>query len=1361
VSSNLGGAIGEATVRIRPDTSGFDSQVRSSVGASVRSVAKFAAGALVAGGLIRTVADQVGAAGALQKNLRESVGLLGQVGTQADRTFSGFQRQVEDLSREVGIAQSAIGDGLYEALGAGVPKENAFEFLRVASKASIAGVTDLDTAVGGLTTVINAFGLKASDAEAISDSLFQTVNAGKLTFGELSESIFNVAPVAAAANVSLQEVGAALATLTAGGVPASVATTQLRYAIQSLVAPSVKAEKLMSPVFKAAGFESGQAALKALGFKDALGLVVDAAGGSSIKLQRLVGSAEAVNAILTLTGKGSKLFADQLKAQDKAAGVTDKSLAQIERSAGRSFERAGNAARNFGLELGNAAAPAVATFADELTAGLDRISSGPGFGQSVQGIADGILGFLTDPQTIASAQTFGETAIDVFGAVRAAAEAVAPAVQLVATALGAVASSPVAPTILIAALAYTQLNRAVTGLAPKLLAVQAAQRASAATTAANAASTVSAIGLVGPSSARAATTAAGSFARIGSAVGRVGAGISAGLGGPVGIAVLGLSALAGVAFTLAGRESNAAQQAQAFNAALREQAAASSTASAALQAQKGALDNLLGTRVGVDQARQGVQTARTQVAQVQAAPATDFGGEAGKTQALTTAKNALAQAENTLTRSRQAAGVAQQKAVTTAQAERAAAEGQIAAAGRTARAVGASTLAQAQNALTVGINRQAAIRFAAAQDVQARATTTAAQRLQVSANTARQSARAVDTSTASGRKLAAQLVQEAGASDRSAAAARGKAIANAQASVAANRAIVASSRTTAAEKTAARERVKTAEALIPQLKAAGERAGKGQGDGVVGGIRAATPKVKGAGKQAGEAGAQAAAQAAPAAQAAGQTIGTNIGLGLIAGIDAQVPAAAAAGERLGRAAADATKRGARTGSPSKITIETGRDVAEGLAVGVQLEQGRTSGKIASSTTRAIAAAAAAGVRNARTQGGSIAEALADGFRIRGGGIRATITTAISSALRDSIVTAQQNLAGFASSVADLAGRAIDAAAPDFTARSAALDARGAALQAASAADQERTLRNAVALAEAGAQNAQARYAALQASIARRTPAQDARLTPLQREQERQRLEAARLKAEDPAREERAALDAFLLQADRDRLTDEQTQAQAVTDARKAALTQQLADLAANLNAGQIKVAEFNAGVTASLAANGVNIAAVGAQLGTAYVAAFNLALGQLGAQGKAVGKSPGLPAGFIPGIERPAQVAIAEAITTRNVLRSALATELGRVRTSQEAQRQALQATFTKESSAGGARIVASEQRQLNARAAEHKAELRELKAIGAALVNQPPTTLIETLVAAGPGADPATIGAAVARALTNAAGNTARRARR
>ena len=51
-----------------------------------------------------------------------------------------------------------------------------------------------------------------------SDILFQTVEKGKTTIPELGASLGQVMPFAASAGVSLESVGAAMATITAGGV---------------------------------------------------------------------------------------------------------------------------------------------------------------------------------------------------------------------------------------------------------------------------------------------------------------------------------------------------------------------------------------------------------------------------------------------------------------------------------------------------------------------------------------------------------------------------------------------------------------------------------------------------------------------------------------------------------------------------------------------------------------------------------------------------------------------------------------------------------------------------------------------------------------------------------------------------------------------------------------------------------------------------------------------------------------------------------------------------------------------------------------------------------------------------------------
>lgn len=1330
MSSNI---VGEASVRITPDSSGFEGRLRSSVTGSATRVARAAAGALVAGGLVRTIATQIGEAGRLQTSLRESVGLLGETGRAADKTFTGFQRNVAALSRELGVAQRTLSDGLYEALGAGIPKRNAVDFLRVSGKAAIAGTTDLATAVDGLTTVLNVYGLDASQAQRVSDSLFQTVNAGKARFDELAQSFFNVGPVASAAGVSLETVGAALATLTAGGVPAAEATTQLRGVIQSLVAPSVRAEKLIGPVFERAGFSSGQAAVKALGFQKALGLVVAEAGGSTVKLSRMLGRVEAVNAAFTLTGKGAGLFTQQLKAQQNAAGVTDRALAQIERSAGRSFARAGNAARNFGLALGDAAAPAVARLADALESGLNRVTSGAGFQTGVARFADGIADALLDPRTLSTLQTFGTTAATTLGAIRDAAQAAAPAIQALAEAFSAVVSSPLGPQLILTAAAMGTVSRVIRPLATSFTALRGAQAASA----------VAATGFGVKAAGAAASTSR--FALAASGLGR---GLLALSGGPVGATVLGVSALAAGALLLSQRQGNAAQQAQTFSNALRDQAAAANAAADALGKVRSNTASLAQGRVATDQARAQVTGLRGQIRTTQATPAADLGGEAAKTQQLTALKNQLRVAEINLGQVQKANAATGRQAVTDIQAQAGATRTEVDQANRLAAASGISAQQQAKAALATGLNRDAVFRYAQGLGQTTRAQARAAAQAQALATTAGRQARIVDQSTAAGKRQAAALNQEAAAAARTATVQRGRAIATARQAIEANKAIIASSRSTAAEKQAAQERVKVQEGVVGKVRAAAKRAGDASGQGFIGGIKSKLGAVRGAGQQAGQSAAQGAGAAAPQANAAGVSVGTEFGQGVVAGIDSFVGQIRAAGARAAAAAdqGGTSPAGLDTDSPSKKGIRLGRDYGRGLAQGIQTETGRVASAAARAAAAAIRAAGAAGVRNARTQGRLTAVAIADGFRVTGPTIKATIKTAVSTALQESIQTARSNLEGFASTLADLAGQAIDAAKPDFTARSDVLTARGQALDAAAGADEERRLRNAVALAEAGRANAQKRYQAALAAQQRRTPEQDARLDPVARERERQRLEDLRLAAEDPTRQARLDLERFLLGQDQSRLDAEQTTADRQAEIQKQGLARQLADLTANLNAKAISVGQFNEQLASILGASAPAIAGAGARLGTAFANNFDTALRSFKAQGLQVSIAPLLPASFLAGIERPTQAAIAEAVTTRNVLRAAFTTELERVRQSQLANRQALEATFRKESSDGGARITTSEQRQLKARAEQHTDLIKELRALQRAFVQNPPQESTTVIVNPPPGATAEGIAEAIAR---------------
>jgi len=104
---------------------------------------------------------------------------MAQVATLADIDLNKMKKQVRSLSVEFGLAKDELTKGLYDAISAGVPKENAFEFLRTASKTAIAGAATTAESVDLLTTAINAFGYEASDAEKVSDILFTAVKQGK------------------------------------------------------------------------------------------------------------------------------------------------------------------------------------------------------------------------------------------------------------------------------------------------------------------------------------------------------------------------------------------------------------------------------------------------------------------------------------------------------------------------------------------------------------------------------------------------------------------------------------------------------------------------------------------------------------------------------------------------------------------------------------------------------------------------------------------------------------------------------------------------------------------------------------------------------------------------------------------------------------------------------------------------------------------------------------------------------------------------------------------------------------------------------------------------------------------------------
>ena len=307
-------------------------------------------------------------------------------------SMGAMGEHVKQFSKDMHVTTDEVVPALYDAIGSGVPEENVFSFLEIAQKGATAAVTDIGTSVEGLTSITNAYGIENLSAAKASDVLFTGINVGKMSYEELSASLYNVVPTAASLKVSFGDVTAALAAMTAQGTPTTVATTQLRQLLVELskegtaasgtfkeisgksfpqfiaeggtlqqaitmlgdgfTKTSPQAKELQDKIAELSDPTSGLAqefqALTGKSFKDfqreggsaqdalkSMGLNFDDANA---RLSDCFGSIEAGNAVLGLTGQGAGIFDNALKEMANSAGATDEAYAKMSKTTAASLD---------------------------------------------------------------------------------------------------------------------------------------------------------------------------------------------------------------------------------------------------------------------------------------------------------------------------------------------------------------------------------------------------------------------------------------------------------------------------------------------------------------------------------------------------------------------------------------------------------------------------------------------------------------------------------------------------------------------------------------------------------------------------------------------------------------------------------------------------------------------------------------------------------------------------------------------------------------------------------------------------------------------------------------------------------------
>jgi TP901 family phage tail tape measure protein len=253
---------------------------------------------------------------------REFGAAIGEVSTLLDDLdqLPRIEKEAKALASEFGGSPTAQVQAFYQAISAGAGNaEEATRLLTSANKLAVGGVTDIGTAVDGLTTIVNAFGLESHEVTGVSDAMFVAMRAGKTTIEELSQGIGKVAPLAKTAGVSFEELLGATASLTKGGIATSEAFTGMKAIIAGIAKPTKEAQDAAALM----GAEFDLASLQSKGLQGFLEDLVVSTGGSDAKMLELFGSVEAVNSIFALTAEGGADFAEIMESMADKAGQTD------------------------------------------------------------------------------------------------------------------------------------------------------------------------------------------------------------------------------------------------------------------------------------------------------------------------------------------------------------------------------------------------------------------------------------------------------------------------------------------------------------------------------------------------------------------------------------------------------------------------------------------------------------------------------------------------------------------------------------------------------------------------------------------------------------------------------------------------------------------------------------------------------------------------------------------------------------------------------------------------------------------------------------------------------------------------------
>lgn len=318
--------------------------------------------ALGIGKMLKDVSQQIWEVGSsFETSFSKASTLFGDVSVDTDNLKS----KIADMSKQTGISAEELNETLYQAMSAGIPVTEdmgtALAAVQTAAKLSVGGFTSSSTAMSGLTTAINAYGLSADDASRIADEFILVQNKGVTTVDELASNMGRAISTGSAYGVNLENLNAAYISLTKGGISTAESTTYLSSMMNELGDSGSDVGKVLQ---EKTGMSFSQLMDNGYSLADVLDILMASVDGDSSALMNLWGSAEAGKAANAILTQGTDNFRQSLDDLGNSSGTTEDAYSTMMDTADGKMKQVKETANDLFIKVFEKAEPVIAAVLD-------------------------------------------------------------------------------------------------------------------------------------------------------------------------------------------------------------------------------------------------------------------------------------------------------------------------------------------------------------------------------------------------------------------------------------------------------------------------------------------------------------------------------------------------------------------------------------------------------------------------------------------------------------------------------------------------------------------------------------------------------------------------------------------------------------------------------------------------------------------------------------------------------------------------------------------------------------------------------------------------------------------------------------